>query len=362
MYHIYFIPLSVDGYLDHFHILATVNNDAINTGVDVSFELVCLGFLGMHPGVKFLDHMVVLFSAFWGASIQFSIVSSVQFSCSIRSDSLWPHDCSTPGLPVHHQLPELTHTHVHWVSDAIQPSYPYSSPSPPAFNLSQHQGLESVLPIRWPKYCSFSFTSVLPMNIQDLFFFRMDWMDLLAVQGTLQSLLQHHSSKASILWHSAFFIVQFSHPYMTIVKTIALTRWTFVFKVMSLLFNMLSRLVIAFLPRSKHVLISWLQSPSAVILEPKKIKSLTGSFVSPSICQEVMIPNAVILVFWMLNFKPIFFTLLFHFHQEALSSSSISTIKGDVICISEVVDISPGSLDSSLCFIHPNVSHDVLCI
>ena len=175
-----------------------------------------------------------------------------------------------PGLPVHHELPELTHTHVHWVSDAIQPSHPYSSPSPPAFNLSQHQGLESVLPIRWPKYWSFSFTSVLPMNIQDWFFFRMDWMDLLAVQGTLQSILQHHSSKASILWHSAFFIVQFSHPYMTTVKTIALTRWTFVFKVMSLLFNMLSRLVITLLPRSKCLLVSWLQSPSAAILEPPK--------------------------------------------------------------------------------------------
>ena len=114
----------------------------------------------------------------------------------------------------------------------------------------------------------------------------MDWLDLLAVQGTLKSLLQHHSSKASILWHSAFFIVQLSHPYMTTGKTIALTRWTFVSKVLSLLFNMLSRFVIAFLPRGKHLLISWLQSPSAVILEPKKIKSLTVSIVSPSICHE----------------------------------------------------------------------------
>ena len=124
--------------------------------------------------------------------------------------------------------------------------------------------------------------------------FRMDWLDLLAVQGTFKSLLQHHSSEASILRHSAFFIVQLSHPYMTTGKTIALTRWTFVDKVMSLLLNMLSRLVITFLPRSKHLLISWLQSPPAVILEPKKIKSAT---VSPSICHEVMGLDAMILVF-----------------------------------------------------------------
>ena len=125
----------------------------------------------------------------------------------------------------------------------------------------------------------------------------MDWLDLLAVQGTLKSLLQHHSAKATIPWCSAFFIIRLSHPYMTTGKTIALTRRTFVGKVMSLLFNMLSRLVIAFLPRSKHLLISWLQSPSAVILEPKKIKSLTVSIVSPSICHEVTGPAAMILVF-----------------------------------------------------------------
>ena len=125
----------------------------------------------------------------------------------------------------------------------------------------------------------------------------MNWLDLLAVQGTLKNLLQHHSSKAPILWHSAFFIVQISHPYMMTGKPIALTKWTFVSKVMSLLFNMLSRLVITFLPRSKRLLISWLQSPSAVILEPPKIKSVTVSTVSPSICHEVMGPNIVILDF-----------------------------------------------------------------
>ena len=135
--------------------------------------------------------------------------------------------------------------------------------------------------------------SVLPMNIQGLFCFRMDWLDLLAAQGTLKSLLQHHNSKASVLWCS----VQLSHLYMTTGKTIVLTRWTFVGKVMSLLFNILSRLVITFLPRSKRLVISWLQSPSAVILKPQKIKSLTVSIVSPSICHEVMGLDAMILVF-----------------------------------------------------------------
>ena len=138
--------------------------------------------------------------------------------------------------------------------------------------------------------------SVLPMNIQFIFF-RIDWFDLLAVQETLKSLLQHHSLKASIFQCSAFFMVQLSHLYMTTGKTITLTRWTFVSEVMSLLFNMLSRLVIAFLPRSKHLLISWLQSPSVVILEPKKIKSVTVSIVFPSICHEMMGLDAMIFIF-----------------------------------------------------------------
>ena len=156
---------------------------------------------------------------------------------------------------------------------------------------------ESALRIRWPKYWSFSF-SISPSNAHPVVIsFRMDWLDLLAVQGTLKSLLQHHSSKASILWCSVFFIVQLSHPYMTTRKTITLIRWTFVGKVMSLLFNMLSRLVITFFPRSKRLLISWLHSPSAVILEPPKIKSATVSTASPSICHEVMGPDAMILVY-----------------------------------------------------------------
>ena len=146
---------------------------------------------------------------------------------------------------------------------------------------------ESVLCIRWPKYWSFSFRISPSNEYSGLISFRMDWLDLFAVQETLKSFIQYHSSKASILWYSVFFIVQLSHPYTTTGKTIALTRWTFVIKVMSLLFNMLSRLVIAFLPRSNHLLILWLQSPSAVILEAKKIKSVTVFIVSPCICHEV---------------------------------------------------------------------------
>ena len=150
---------------------------------------------------------------------------------------------------------------------------------------------ESALRIRWPKCWSFSFNISPSIEHPGLISFRMNWLELLAVQGTLKSLLQHHSSKASVLWGSAFFIVQLSHPYMTTGKTIALTRRTFVGKVMSLLLNMLSSLVIAFLSRSKRLLISWLQSPSVVILEPRKIKSDTVYTVSPSICHEVMGPH-----------------------------------------------------------------------
>ena len=156
---------------------------------------------------------------------------------------------------------------------------------------------ESALHIRWPKYWSFSF-NISPSNEHPgLISFSIDWLALLAVQGTLKSLLQHYSSKASILWCSAFFTVQLSNPFMTTGKTMDLIRWTFVGKVMCLLFNTLSRLVITILPRSKHLLISWLQSPSAVILEPPKIKSVTVSTVSPSICHEVMGLDAMILVF-----------------------------------------------------------------
>ena len=167
-------------------------------------------------------------------------------------------------------------------------------PIPPSIRVFSN---ESTLSMRWPKYWNFSFTIIPSKEIPGLISFRMDWLDVLAVQGTLKSLLQNHSSKASILWCSAFFTVQLSHPYMTTGKTIALTRRIFLGKVMSLLLNILSRLVITFLPRSKRLLISWLQSPSVVILEPPKIKSDTVSTVSPSISHEVMGPDAMIFVF-----------------------------------------------------------------
>ena len=186
-------------------------------------------------------------------------------------------NCSTPGLPVHHQLPEFTQTHIHWVGDAIQPSHPLSSPSPPAPNPSQHQSV-----FQWVNSLH-EVARVLEFQLQHHPFQRNPRVDILAVQRTLKSLLQHHSSKASILWCSAFFTVQLSHPYITTGKTTALTRRTFVGKVMSLLFNMLSRFVRVFLPRSKCLLILWLQSPSVVIWEPRKIKSDTVSTVSPSI-------------------------------------------------------------------------------
>ena len=167
-------------------------------------------------------------------------------------------------------------------------------PVPPSIRIFSN---ESTLHMRWPKYWTFSL-SISPSNEHPgLVSFRMDWLDLIAVQGTLKSLLQHHSSKASILWCSTFFTVQLSHPYTTTGKTIALTRWTFVGKVISLLLNMLSRLVITFFPRIKCLLISWLQSPSALILEPKKIKSVTVAIVPLSICHEVMGPDAMIFVF-----------------------------------------------------------------
>ena len=193
-------------------------------------------------------------------------------------------------------------------------------PIPPSIRVFSN---ESTLRMRWPKYWSFSFSIIPCKEHPGLISFRMDWLDLLAVQGTLRS-LQHHSSKASILRCSAIFTVQLSHPYMTTGKTIALTRWTFVGKVLSLLFNMLSRLVITFLPRSKRLLISWLQSPSAVILEPRKTKSATVFTVSPSIADEVMGPDAMILVFWMLSFKQTF--SLHHFivlHFIALCRYSV---------------------------------------
>ena len=221
--------------------------------------------------------------------------SSVAQSCPTLCD---PMNHSTPGFPVHHQLPASTKP---MSIESVMPSKHLilcCSLLLPAPSPSQHQGLfqwiNSSHEVR--KYWSFSFSTSSANEYSGLISFRMDWLDLLAVKG-LKSLLQHHSSKASMLWCSAFFMVQLSHPYMNTGKTIALTRRTFVGKVMSLLFNMLTRLVTTFLPRSKRLLISWLQSPSEVILEPRKIKSATVSTVSPSICHEVMGLDSMIFVF-----------------------------------------------------------------
>ena len=205
-----------------------------------------------------------------------------------------PMDCSTPGFPVLQHLLELAQT---VSTESVMPSKHLILCHPFLLSLSIFPSIrifsnESVLHIRWPKYWSFHFSISPSSEYSGLISFRMDWLDLLAVQGTLKNLLQHHSSKASILQCSVFFIVQLSHPYMPTAKTIALTRRTLVSKVMSLLFNMLSRLVITFLPRSKRLLISWQQSPSAVILELPQNKSLTVSIVSPSACHE-MGPDAM---------------------------------------------------------------------
>ena len=230
-------------------------------------------------------------------------------------DSLRPREpqharppCQSPAPGVYSKSCPLIQWRHPSISSSVIPffSCPQSFPASGSFPMSQlfTSGGQSI-------GVSAS-TSVPPMNTQD--WSPLGWTGWVSLQSKgLSRVLQHHSSKASIVQHSAFFIVQLSHPYMTTGKTIALTWLNFVDKVMSLLFNMLSRLVITFLPRSKHLLISLLQSPSAVILEPSKIKSATVSTVSPSICHAVMGPDAMILVFWMLSF----FTLLFHFHQEA---------------------------------------------
>ena len=208
-------------------------------------------------------------------------------------------DCSTPGfmsITNSRSLLKLMPIESVMLSNHLILCHPLLL-LPSVFPSSKGFSKESVLHIRCPKYWSFSFSISTSNEYSGPISFMMGWFDLLAVQGSLKRLLPHHSSKASILRCSAFFIVQLSHPYMTTGKTIAWTRWNFVSKVTSLLFNMLPRLFIAFLPRSKHLLISWLQSPSAVILETKKVKSLTLSIVSPSICHEVMGLDAMIFVF-----------------------------------------------------------------
>ena len=219
---------------------------------------------------------------------------------------------------------------------------------------------EFALHIRWPKYWNFSF-NISPSNEHPgLISSRMDWLDLLTVQGPLKSLLPQHSSKASILLHSAFFTAQLSHTYMTTGKIIVLTRWTFVEKVMSWLFNMMSRLIITVFPRSKSLLISWLQSPSAVILELQKIKPATVYTDSPSVCHEVMGPDARILVFWMFSFKQTFSLSSFTFIKRLFSSSSLFAIRVVSSAYLRLLIFLPAVL--SLCFFQPSVSYDVLCI
>ena len=208
-----------------------------------------------------------------------------------------PMKCSTSVFSVLHYLPEFVQTHVHWVSDAIQPSVfccPFAVFLPSNFPSIGVFSNESALHIKW----ALASTPSLANEYFGLIFCKTDWLGLLAVQGTSKSLLQHHSLKASTLWHSAFFMVQLSHAYMTTGKIMVLNFWTFVGKVVSLLFNMLSRFVIAVLPRSKCLLILWLQSPSAMILKPKKMKCDTVWHFFPSICHEVIGPDAMIFVFW----------------------------------------------------------------
>ena len=227
-------------------------------------------------------------------------------------------DCSTPGFSILFYLQELAQTHIHWVGDAIQPSHPLS---PLLFQASVFPSIRafsrgSVLCIRWPKYWSFSFNISPSTEFSGLISFRIDWFHLLVVQGTLKSLLQYHSSKASILQCSALFIVQLSYPYMTTGKTIALTRWTFVSKVVSLLFNTMCTFVIVF--SKKHASFNFMAVVTVCrFWNWKKIKPVTVSIVSPSTCHEVMGPESMIFVFWMLSFKPAF-SLSSHLHKAAL--------------------------------------------
>ena len=251
------------------------------------------------------------------------ILSSVQFSRSVGSDSLRPHGLQHTRLPCPSPIPTVYSNSCPlsmWCHPTISSSVVSFSSCLESFPASGFFPVRRFFP-SGGQSIGFSF-SISPSNeYSRLISFRMDWLELLAVQGILKSLLLHHSSKASILQCSASFIVQISRPYLTTEKTIALTRWTFVGEVMSLLFNMLSDLVIAFLPRSKRLLISWLYSQSAVILKPEIIKFVTASIVSPSICHEVMGPDALIFVFWMLSFKPLFQSLL------SLSSRGSSALR-----------------------------------
>ena len=291
--------------------------------------------------------------------------SPLTLCCSVTQSYLTlcnPRDCSTPGFPVLHHLLELAQTQVHQVSDAIQPSHPVSTHSPPALNLSQHQGL-----FQWVS-SSHQVAKVLKFQHQSFQrIFRIDFLYEWLVWCPCSSRDSQESSsapqfKASILWLSAFFMVQLSHSYMTTRETIALTRRTFVSKALSLFFNMLSRFVITFLPRSKCLNFMAAVTICSDFGDRKKIKSVTVSIVSPSICHEVMGPDAMILVSWMLSFKPAFSLSSFIFIKRLFSSSLLSVIGLVSVYISQVVDISPGNLDSSWCFIQSSILPNVLYI
>ena len=246
------------------------------------------------------------------------------FSRSVLSDSLWPSltaaDQASLSFTISQNLLKLMSFELVMPSKYLILSHPLLI-LPSIFPRIKVFSNELALPIGWPNYWSFNFSISPPNEYSELISFRIDWFDLLPVQGTLNSLTQHHSSKTSILQHSAFFMIQLSYLYMTTGKTIALTILNSVIKVMSLLFTMVPRFVIALLPRSKRLLISWLQSPSAVLLKPKKIKSVTVYIVSPSICYEVMWQDAMIFVFWMLSFKSAFSLSSFTFIKKLFSSS-----------------------------------------
>ena len=238
--------------------------------------------------------------------------------------TLWnPIDCSIPGFLILHYLPEFAQTHVHWVGDAIQPSHPLSSPfssCPQSFPGSGSFPISRLFTSGGQSIGASALASVLPMNIQGWFLLGLAGLFSLLSKGLSRVFSNTTIQKYQFFGGSAFFMVQLSHQKMTTGKAVALPVWSFVGKVTSLLFNKLSKLVIPFLPRSKCLLISWLQSPSAVILEPKKIKSVTVSIVSPSICHEVMGLDAMILVFWILSFKPAFSLSSFTFIKRLIGA------------------------------------------
>ena len=290
-------------------------------------------------------------------------ISSVQFSCSVTSDSLWPHGLQHARPPCPSPTPRVYTNSCplgQWCHPIISSSVvPFSSP---------HQSFPALGSLQMSQFFASggqsigvsASASVLPMNIQD--WFPLGWTCWISLQSKgLSKVFSNTTIQKHQFFSSALFIVQLSHPYMTMGKTIALTRWTFVGIVMSLLLNMLSRLVIAFLPRSKRLLISWLQSPSAVILESPKVKSVTVSILSPSICHEVMGLDAMISVFWMLSLKPAFSLSSFNFIKRLFSASSLSALRVVSSACLRLLVFLPAILIPA-CASSSRISHDVRCI